>query len=94
MKKILSSLRRKLFASALVALGMAGVARAEGTGTDPISAIGQAVVTELESWTSGITSFFTTNIGSIMTVLGVAIAISLVWMVFKIFRKGSNKVGG
>lgn len=94
MKKILSFLRSRLFACSAVALGFVGVARAEGTGSDPIQQIGAAVVTELGNWTSGITSFFTTNIGSIMTILGVAIAISLIWMVFKIFRKGSNKVGG
>lgn len=93
MKKILTLAKSKLFTLSC-ALGLTSVALAEGEGAaSPITTIGASVATELQSWTDGITNFFTTNIGSIMAVLGVAVAISLVWMVFKIFRKGSNKVG-
>lgn len=96
MKKLLSLLKSKLFAFCSV-LGLSSAALAEGGSSSGSSSamqqIGTAVVTELQSWTQGVTDFFTTNIGTIMTVLGVAISISLVWMVFKIFRKGANKVG-
>lgn len=94
MKKFLSLIKSKAFAFCSV-LGLSSAALAEGesaSGT-AMQQIGGAVVTELEGWTQGVTDFFTTNIGSIMTILGVAVAISLVWMVFKIFRKGANKVG-
>lgn len=93
MNKLLSLLKSKSFAFCSV-LGLTSAALADGQAdATAMTQIGNAVATQLDTWTQGVTDFFTTNIGSIMTILGVAVAVSLVWMVFKIFRKGANKIG-
>lgn len=49
------------------------------------------------SWLSGmvtsITTFVTDNITSLLSILGIAAGLTVLWMVWKMFRKGSNKIG-
>lgn len=59
--------------------------------TTPLDSISQAVGTQLTSWSTSITSFFTTNLPTIMGIIGIALGVALLWVVFKLFKKATNK---
>lgn len=82
MKKLLA-----LFAS------VASVPVFAADGDSALTQITTKVGSELTNWNDSITSFFTTNFSTIATILGVAVGITVLWIVFKLFSKGAKKVG-
>lgn len=80
----------------LALLGVVGASVpvfAEGGSESSIDQITTKVASELGNWNTSITSFFTTNFTTIATILGVALGITVLWIVFKLFNKGAKKVG-
>lgn len=65
----------------------------EATSGSAIEQIGAKVAEEMTEWTDSLTDFFVDNSTTIFSILGVAVAVMLIWMVFKFFRKGTSKVG-
>lgn len=85
---------KKAFFVFLAALGISVPAFAQEVTTgNPIEQIGAKVAEEMSGWTASLTDFFVDNSTTIFSILGVAVAVMLIWMVFKFFRKGTSKVG-
>lgn len=42
---------------------------------------------------SAITTFWTDNQATILTILGIIVGLSVLWMIVKIFRKATSKAG-
>lgn len=78
---------------ALIALGMAPVSLLAQESSGPISKIGTTVATQLEGYVTDMTDFFTSNAGTIFSILGIAAAFMVVWAIWKFFQKGARKVG-
>lgn len=76
---------------ALVASASLGVF-AEGAGA-PLDAITQELGTQMTSWSTSITTFFTSNASTIFGVIGVAIGFALVWVGLRLFKKATSKAG-
>lgn len=77
----------------LALLGLGAPVLAFADDTTPMGQVMASVNTELESWKTAITSFFTTNMPTILAIVGVALAVALAWVGFKLFKKGTSKVG-
>lgn len=80
MKKLLTALLGVVSAGSLVAQQ-----------TTPIDTISASLATEMGNWSTSITSFFTTNIGVIMGIVGVGLAVGLIWVAYRLFRKATGK---
>lgn len=76
---------------ALVSVASLG-AFAEG-GTNPLDSITQELGTQLTSWSTAITNFFTSNASTIFGIIGVAIGFALVWVGLRLFKKATSKAG-
>lgn len=91
--KIMNKIKKAMFAFlAILGISVPAFAQEVSTG-NPIEAIGAKVAQEMATWTSSLTDFFVDNSTTIFSILGVAVAVMLIWMVFKFFRKGTSKVG-
>lgn len=77
---------------ALVASASLGVF-AEGAAGAPLDAITQELGTQMTSWSTSITNFFTSNASTIFGVIGVAIGFALVWVGLRLFKKATSKAG-
>lgn len=77
----------------LLAIGVAPLSLLAQESSGPIQQIGATVATQIEGYVTDMTTFFTTNAGTIFSILGVAAAIMVVWAIWKFFQKGARKVG-
>lgn len=77
----------------LALLGFASPVAVFADGTTPMDTVITAVNTEVTAWSTAITGFFTTNIPTILGIVGVALAITLAWVAFKLFKRGTSKAG-
>lgn len=75
---------------AFLGVGSAGSLMAQQA-TAPIDTISASLATEMGNWSTSITSFFTTNIGVIMGIIGVGLAVGLIWVAYRLFRKATGK---
>ena len=82
-------MKGKLLAS-LSVLGLPFFALAEGQST-PMSEINTKIATQLGTWSDTITNFFKDNIDVIMGIVGIALAVGLLWVVFRLFKKATTK---
>ena len=89
MKKILS----RLFAPALtLCAALVGVSAHAETGTDNAIDVTSAT-TAITSMQTAVTSYWTAAQPVVLSVLGIALVAMLIWLGFKLIRKGSNKIG-
>lgn len=58
---------------------------------NPIDQITTSLGTQMTSWSNSITTFFTSNMSTIMGVVGIGIAIALLWVGFRLFKKATSK---
>lgn len=77
---------------ALVSAASLGAFAAEG-GSNPLDSITQELGTQLTSWSTAITNFFTSNASTIFGIIGVAIGFALVWVGLRLFKKATSKAG-
>lgn len=86
--KFLSSVKSKVLALAGI-LGLSAPALAQGSGD---STIDLTFATDLmTSLSTAVTSFLTAAKPFLITILGVVVVVTLVWVAVKWFRKGTNK---
>lgn len=98
MKKALAMLKRGLCGARRYALALAvalvGVSAFAETGTgssdDNMKAITDAVGTWLGNIVGTFKTFFTTNFTTIVAVLSIAVGVTVLWAVFRLFRKGAK----
>lgn len=81
---------KKVAFSALASLGAVVPALAEG-GNDAIDTT--AASGALNQMTTAVGTYVTAATPYLITLLGSAVVITLIWVGWKLFRKGTNKVG-
>ena len=64
-----------------------------GAASSALDTILGKVETEVGNWNDAITGFFGDNFTTIVTIVGVALGVTVLWCVFKLFTKGAKKIG-
>lgn len=71
-----------------VALGLTASAHAEGASGEIDVSFANDLATKLQT---AITTFWTDNKQIIISIIGVGVVLSLAWLVYRIFRKGTSR---
>lgn len=94
MKKFASFVRsafvrcRAYALAAFAMLGLCSVAKAEGNAGNIDISIVSDIGTKIET---ALTSFWTDNKGTLIACIGIIVALALVWLVVKVFKRGTSK---
>lgn len=75
----------------LVGFGMLSASAFAEGGSDGLATVSQSVSTQVTAWTTSITTFFTDNVSSLLSIAGIGIGIALLWGAYKLFKRATSK---